>query len=317
MRQLLAEGLVLALAGGAAGLLLAHACLPLVARMQPTMRDHAAVLQPFSISISIDWRVLAFAAGITLVTAVLFALSPALRCARTDVATVLRGGRTVTGGIVARNAIVAAQVALCTLVLVSAALLVETLQRMSSMDPGFDRDHVVTFTIDPGLRNYRPEQSRALSQALLEKAAALPGVRGAAIAGVGLMRGTGMKTTAGAAGTQLVATDFLNSSVNNVTPGYFVAMGMQILAGQMRQVELSDDLDLEASGGARIVEIEALLDRLASIDPQLRTIVEMRIFEGFSIPDIAAQLNCGARTVDRRWAFARKWLEHQLMPARP
>jgi len=232
VRQLLAEGLVLAVAGGAAGLLLAHACLPLVARMQPTMRDRAAVLQPFSISISINWRVLAFAAAVTLVTAVLFALSPALRCARTDVATVLRGGRTVTGGIVARNAIVAAQVALCTLVLVSAALLVETLERMSSMDPGFDRDHVVTFTIDPGLRNYRPEQSRALSKALLEKAAALPGVRGAAIAGVGLMRGTGMKTTAGAAGTHLVATDFLNSSVNNVTPGYFTAIGMQILGGR-------------------------------------------------------------------------------------
>src|SRR5215475_10963180 len=86
---------------------------------------------------------------------------------------------------------------------------------------------------------------------------------------------------------------------------------------QVRQVELSDDLDLEASGGTRIAEIEALLDRLASIDPQLRTIVEMRIFEGFSIPDIAAQLNCGERTVDRRWAFARKWLEHQLIPARP
>jgi hypothetical protein len=71
-----------------------------------------------------------------------------------------------------------------------------------------------------------------LSKALLEKAAALPGVRGAANAAIGLMRGTGVKTTVGAAGTQLVATDFLNSSVNNVTPGYFAAMGMQILAGR-------------------------------------------------------------------------------------
>jgi hypothetical protein len=60
--------------------------------------------------------------------------------------------------------------------------------------------------------------------------------------------------------------------------------------------------------------VEALLDRLSSIDPQLRTIVEMRVFAGFSIPDIAARLNCGERTVDRRWAFASKWLEHQLAP---
>jgi hypothetical protein len=73
---------------------------------------------------------------------------------------------------------------------------------------------------------------------------------------------------------------------------------------QVEQVELSDDLDLEANGGARMAEVEALLARLFSIDPQLRTIVEMRVFEGFSIPEIASQLNCGARTVDRRWAFA-------------
>ena len=86
---------------------------------------------------------------------------------------------------------------------------------------------------------------------------------------------------------------------------------------QAEQVELSEDLDLEANGAARIAEIESLLGRLSSIDPQLRTIVEMRVFEGFSIPDIAARLNCGARTVDRRWSFASKWLEQQLVPARP
>ena len=85
---------------------------------------------------------------------------------------------------------------------------------------------------------------------------------------------------------------------------------------QAEQVELSEDLDLEANGAARIAEVEALLDQISNIDPQLRTIVEMRVFEGFSIPDIAARLNCGARTVDRRWAFASKWLEHQLVPAR-
>jgi DNA-directed RNA polymerase specialized sigma24 family protein len=83
------------------------------------------------------------------------------------------------------------------------------------------------------------------------------------------------------------------------------------------QVKLSEDLDLEANGAARVVEIEALLDRLSSIDPQLRTIVENAIFEGFSIPDIVTRLNSSARTVDRRWAFASEWLEHRLMPARP
>jgi len=83
---------------------------------------------------------------------------------------------------------------------------------------------------------------------------------------------------------------------------------------QVDQVELSDELDLNAGGATELAEIEALLTRLADIDPQLRTIVEMRVFEGFTIPDIASQLNCAERTVDRRWSFARKWLEQQLGP---
>lgn len=77
-------------------------------------------------------------------------------------------------------------------------------------------------------------------------------------------------------------------------------------------VDFSDELNLNTMGAADLAEVEHLLDRLSNIDPQLRTIVEMRVFEGFSIQDIASELNCAPRTVDRRWSFARKWLEHQL-----
>jgi len=84
---------------------------------------------------------------------------------------------------------------------------------------------------------------------------------------------------------------------------------------QIDQVELSDELDLETAGAAELAAIESLLARLAEINPQLRTIVEMRVFEGFSIPDIASRLDCAERTVDRRWSFARKWLEQQLGPS--
>jgi predicted permease len=128
--------------------------------------------------------------------------------------------------------LVTAQVGLCTWILMGAALLVETLDRMRSMNAGFDRDHVVTFTIDTSLRGYRPEQSRALSKALLEKTNALPAVAAAGMAWRALMRGTGMKTTYGAAGTRINATDFLNCSVNSVTPNYFAAMGIHVVAGR-------------------------------------------------------------------------------------
>ena len=81
---------------------------------------------------------------------------------------------------------------------------------------------------------------------------------------------------------------------------------------QADKVELSDELKLDADGPAEMAWIEALLSRLSKIDPQLRTIVEMRVFEGLSVREIASQLDCAPRTVDRRWSFARKWLEHQL-----
>jgi predicted permease len=232
VRQLLTEGLLLALLGGCAGALLIRACLPLLVRALPPIRDRGAVLQPLAVHVGIDLRVLGFALAITLLTTVLFALSPALRGARADVATVLKAGRTTTRRLLPRNLIVMAQVAVCTLILMGAALLVGTLERMRSMNPGFDRDHVVTFTIDPGLRGYKPEPSRALSKALLEKASGLPGVAAASIASRGLMRGTGVKTTFAAAGTHISPSDFLNSSQNSVTPGYLDTMGMRLLAGR-------------------------------------------------------------------------------------
>jgi predicted permease len=232
VRQLLAEGLLLALLGGVAGLLLTRACLPLLVRALPPIRDRSAVLQPLAVHVSINARVMGFAVAAALLTAVLFALSPALRCARADVASTLRGGRTTMRRLLSRKMLVAAQVGLCTLILMGAALLVETLDHMRSMNAGFDRDRVVTFTIDTSLRGYSPEQCRTLSKALLEKTNALPGVAAAGMASRAVMRGTGVKTTFGAAGTRINATEFLNSSTNAVTPDYFAAMGIHVVAGR-------------------------------------------------------------------------------------
>jgi cell division protein FtsX len=175
VRQLLTEGLLLALLGGAAGMLLTVLCLPLLVNGLPPIRDRGAVLQPLTMRIGVDIRVLAFATAITLLAAVLFTLSPALRGVRAGVANTLKAGRATTRRL-PRNLTVMAQVAVCTLILIGAALLVRTLERMRSMNAGFDRERVATFTIDPSLRGYQPEQSRALSRALLEKARALPGV---------------------------------------------------------------------------------------------------------------------------------------------
>lgn len=232
VRQLLTEGLLLSLLGGIAGILLTTACLPLLVRGLPPIRDRSAVLQPLAVHLAIDLHVLGFAVGLTVLTAVLFASSPALRCARGGVAGTLRAGRTTTRRLLTGRLIVTAQVAICTLILIGAALLVETLARMRSLNPGFDRDRIVTFTVDPGLRGYTPERVRTFSKTVLEEVGVLPGVSAAAIASRALMRGTGVKATFGAAGSRISATDFLNSSLNDVTPGYFETMGMHLLAGR-------------------------------------------------------------------------------------
>jgi predicted permease len=230
VRQLFTEGLLLALLGGAAGMLLVRGCLPLLAAGVPPIRDRAAVLQPLALQLRVDGRVLAFILLVTLLTTVVFALVPALHSS-TDLAGPLKATRASTRRGFAGKFILIAQVALCSLMLIGAALLIVTLQRLRSMNPGFDRDHIVTFSFDPRLRNYTDSQSREFSQQLLAKTSVLPGIAACAI-GRPLMRGTGIKATVAPVGAVIRSSDFLNTSMNGVTPGYFETMGIHLLSGR-------------------------------------------------------------------------------------
>lgn len=230
VRQLLTEGLLLAVLGGATGMLMVDWCLPLLAAAVPPLRDRAAILQPVALQLRVDGPVFAFTLLITLLTTVVFALAPALQ-GTTDLAGALRATRTSTRRGIAANLILITQVALCTVMLIGAALLVATLQRLRNMDPGFDRDHIVTFSLDPRLRGYTDPQSREFSKQLLAKTSVLPGIAACGI-GIPLMRGTGIKATVAPAGTPIHSSDFLNTSMNLVSPGYFQTMGLHLLAGR-------------------------------------------------------------------------------------
>ncbi len=238
-RQLLSENLLLALAGGAIGIGFAYALRPLLLAALPPIRDRAAVAQPLTITVNIDARVLAFAVAASGLTALLCGMSAAVWGGRQSLAGSLRGGRTTTARLPGRNILLAAQMAVCVLLLAGASLLVKTFERMRSMNPGFDQSHIVTFTIDPGMKGYKPEQAKLLSRKLLEETRSLPGVAAAAIAEHGLMRGTGLKATFGVAGVPVTRNDFLNSSIHLVTPGYFDTLSMGIVAG--RDFMWSDD----------------------------------------------------------------------------
>jgi predicted permease len=250
VRQLFTEAFLLSLLGGALGTLLTVACLPLIDHNLPPIRDRGAVLQPTALHIGLDWRVLGFALAVTVVTAVLFSVSPALRSAKADVAGTLRGARSATRASFTGNLLVTVEVALCTVILIGAALLVATLEQMRNMNPGFDADRVVTFTIDPSVRGYTPEQTRIFSKKLLESARTLPGADSVALAGRGVMRGTGVKATFGAMGARITASDFLNSSLNEVTPEYFATMGVRLVTGENFGPQMFDVESDDASGNA-------------------------------------------------------------------
>jgi predicted permease len=256
VRQLFSECLVLAAIGGFAGVLLSVVCLPLAVRALPQLRDRGAVLQTQAVHIGLDWRVLAFALAATLVTAVLFGLSPAWTGARSDLAGILRAARSTGRRHLLRRVMVVAQVAICTVVLIGAALLIRTFEHLRSMDPGFDQFHVLTFTVDPSMKGYRPEQTKALSRNLLDQVRSLAGVQNAAIASRGVMRGTGVKSTLGAAGAVIKREDFLNSSLNTITPEYFETMGMRIVQGRA-----FDRRDNDRKKPAPVIVNQALVKR--------------------------------------------------------
>jgi predicted permease len=236
-RQMLVESLLLAVLGAAGGWVVAALSLPLLVRALPPMRDRLTTQLAISLNVTPDTRVLLYSLGVALGTAVLFGLAPALAATRTSLDSVLRGARS-SGGWRGRQALVVFQVALCTLLLWGAGLLVRSFQQLRGMYPGFDSEHLVTFTLDPGLSGYSKEQCDALRRSLMDRVRALPGVVSVASASRAVMRGSGVKTTLLREGRKATPADFLNSSTNMVSIEYFDTMGMHVLAG--RNFEESD-----------------------------------------------------------------------------
>ncbi len=240
-RLMLCESVLVAAMGISLGVIVAAFALPIVSNAIPPIRDLGATSLPVILQLRLDWRVLAYVSALGLLVAVGVGISPSWSASREDLNSVLRSVR-VSRGSGGRSVIVALQVALCTLLLAGAGLFVETFRALQTLDPGFDAAQVATFGIDPHLASYTPAQSRDLQQRLLTQVRALPGVEAASIAVRGVMRGTGIKTTVVHVGRKATPADFLNASLNAVTPDYFETMGLRLLEGRnFREGEASKD----------------------------------------------------------------------------
>ena len=172
VQQLLLEGVLIGIAGGTAGLVIAPLCIRvLVHRLNP---DAATAF-----STTLDGRLLVFNFAIALAVSVLFSLAPAAQLIRPDIVDALKQQTsTLSGGTLSfRRLIVSLQVGLSVLLLVGSGLFVRTMQNLRQVDTGFNTSHLVTFHIDPQLSGYAQEKIPLLQQNVLETMAALPGVQ--------------------------------------------------------------------------------------------------------------------------------------------
>jgi predicted permease len=231
VRQLFSESILLILGGAAGAIALSAALLPLLVNALPPVRDLGATRLPLTLEISPDWRVLGFTLLISAAAVLLFGLFPALTAARQDIHPFLRQAR-AGGSWRGRLALVTFQVALCTILLVGAGLTILTLRHLRTMNPGFDQDRVISFTVDPEMARYDREQSAQLQRRLLKEARQLPDVDSASLTSRGLMRGTGIKTTIAPAGERARPGDFMNTSIHTVSPEYFATLRIPWMAGR-------------------------------------------------------------------------------------
>jgi predicted permease len=185
IRQLLAESLLLSGAGGLAGIWLAIFSLRSIPHI-------AAFDLPRASEVHADWLVLAFAAVLSLATGILFGLAPALNFSRSDLIASLRSrGETANGGLRAnvrsgatiRSALVIGQVALSIVLLIGAAILIESMVRLQRQNLGFNPEGLLTMRLSLPLSRYDTDQKRnGFFEALIARVESLPGVRGAAAA---------------------------------------------------------------------------------------------------------------------------------------
>jgi putative ABC transport system permease protein len=231
LAQLLTESIVLSLAGGIAGLLLALAGIPILNRFLPQG------LLPVP-EVAIDASVLLFAVVVSLGTGLLFGLAPAWHGARPDLNSVLnQGGRSSIGGarLIARHGLVAAELALATILLVGGGLLMQSLLRLQRVQVGFQPQGVLTFQLAPPASRYPNQAKRwAFFREALDSLAAMPGVTGAAMSsGIPMGQGSYNRSPFMPVGRSLLPD---GASVpldwRTVSPGYFRLMGIPLLAGR-------------------------------------------------------------------------------------
>ncbi|WP_415200572.1 ADOP family duplicated permease, partial [Silvibacterium sp.] len=228
MRQVLTESLMLSFAGGAAGFALGWASRDVIPKLMSDPWD------PALLSSRLDWGVLAFTAGLSLVTGLLFGIAPALRSTQVQASSGLKDNavtvtRRRTG--YAGKGIVVFQVALSTLLVVGAGLFLRTLGNLNDIDPGFRVDHLLLVDLNPPTAQYSAEKAIALHEEIARRMAAVPGVESVTASMSALVAGS--MSSYGWTPQDGAVRKFDDSSLTNfVGDHFFATMGIPLIAGR-------------------------------------------------------------------------------------
>jgi predicted permease len=230
VRQQLVESVLLSVAGGLLGLVVAMLCGRGVMAMLPAGNGVNAI------SVTPDARVLLFALGTSMITAVLFGLGPALSAGRGVVVTALKdeGGAVIsgTGQMRVRKGLVVAQVALSMLLVAAGGLFARSLQNLRQFDPGFHSDGLIEFAVEPSLNGYTQPRIQELLARIREEAERLPHVRSASMATMPIMSGDYWQSTVAVEGYQAKDGEDMNPEINAVGPSFFRTLGIQVIRGR-------------------------------------------------------------------------------------
>jgi predicted permease len=272
VQQLLTESLLLSAIGGAAGLLAASwASRTIVAYV---LGHLPAGVEPLVLEPTLDWRVVSYALGITIVTGLAFGLVPALQSTRRDLAASVRDGASTEARTGRRwqHVLVAVQVSGCLVLLLAAGLLARGLYRAHTIDPGLALDGVSVVTFDLRAAGYDEASAPAFQQAAIERLRALPGVRAVAQANPLPLSDVHHETRFGVTGTDRS----LYMEFGTVSADYFDLLGVKLVRGRA-----FTDADVRSEGAVIVTESTArhlwpgedALTRSLTVDERPRPVV--------------------------------------------
>ena len=271
-RQVLVEALCLSTAGGALGLLIPVLTTTFVERIVPIG------LQSFSVSL-MDWRLLTFAAALSIATGLLFSVGPAFQSAHASTADVLQqhargnaGRRSRTF----RDGLVVLQVAATLVLLVAAGLMLRTLANLNAVERGFDADNLLTMQVPLMPKYADPSRRLAFYEPILDGVRALPGVRGAAFGSALPFQSTGFTSAFSVDGRQRLPGDDPDALIRIGTAQYLQTLGVTVIEGRL--LDVRDGVDAPLAVVVNETMVRRFMPGQSALGRQVRFDSTQRLF---------------------------------------